>query len=209
MTSKQKKIIFLSAVVSLSGFAVMAVYVSGFVSRPDAAAALERNLMSFSSALCFFLSGAAFYFIARAMEKEIAVAQVVLPVISLAISVFIIIHVVSMAMGGFHGRMAEPLGIESYDLLDQMVLIHPSLEEMVNFILFSVAGILAMMYTAHFGEKIYFIGKVIIFVSAVALLERFLNLNHFIGSANKPMGMASFFMFILLGAGLMTVCRSK
>lgn len=209
MTPKHKTALILSAVVSLTGFVVMAVYLFGFGFRWDAAAVFAQNVMSFPSAVCFLLNGTAFYFIARVMEKEIAVAQVVLPVISLAVSVFIAIHLTSMTMGSLHAGVGESLGFESYDMLDQMILAHPSLGSSVNFILFSVAGILAMTCALCWEEKIYVIGQVIIFVSAAALLSRFLNLGHFIGSAHKPMGLASFSMFILLGAGLVTVCRSK
>ena len=211
MTSRQIKIFLLSAVVSLTGFAVMAVYVSDFVSPHDTITTFARNVMSFSSALCLFLSGIAFYFIARVMEREIALAQVVLPVISLAMSIFIAVHLVSMTAVtvGHPAQMGESLMIESYDILDQVVLIHPSVASMVNFILFSIAGILTMTCAPCWEEKICSIGKVIVLVSTAAFVDRFLNLSHFFGLESKPIGLVSYLMFILLGAGLITVCRSK
>lgn len=215
MTPKHRKALILSAVIFLTGFAVTAVYMFGFVSEREAALALAQNVMSLSSAICFLLSAVALYYIARVMEGEIAVAQIVLPITSMMTSVFIAVHLVSIVVGTLYTGMRRSLGIESYDILDQIILTHPSLESMINFTMVSIAGVLAMMCapcragTPCSGKKSYFIGKIIIWVSAAAILDRFLNVSYWIGLANKPMGLVSLGMFILLGAGLMTVCRSR
>lgn len=215
MTPKHRKALILSTVIFLTGFAVTAVYMFGLVSEREAALALAKNVMSLSSAICFLLSAVALYYIARVTEGEIAVAQIVLPITSMMTSVFIAVHLVSMVIGTLYTGMRRSLGIESYDILDQIILTHPSLEAMINFVMVSMAGVLAMMCapcragTPCSGEKSYFIGKIIIWVTAAAVLDRFLNVSYWIGLANKPMGLVSVGMFILLGAGLMTVCRSR
>ena len=215
MTPKHKKALILSTVIFLTGFAVTAVYTFGLVSEREAALAAAQNVMSLSSAICFLWSAVALYYIARVMEGEIAVAQVMLPITSMVTSVFIVVHLVCMVMGNFSAGMRRSLGIESYDILDQIILTHPSLESMINFMMVSIAGILAMMCapcragTPCSGERNRSIGKIIIWVSVAAILDRFLNVSYWTGLANKPMGLVSLGMFILLGAGLMTVCRSR
>ncbi len=209
MTSRHKRALILSALVFLLGFAVMVVYIFGFARHRHIAMVLEQSLMSFSCAFCFCLSAVALYYVSRVMEGVIAIAQVVLPIVSLMISVFISLHMVSLAMESLGTWGQEVLRIESHDMLDHMTVIHPSVESMVNFILIAVAAILAMTGAGCSRERIYLIGKVIILVSVIGLLDQFSNLSHFIGLAHKPIGLMSSLMFIVLGAELMTICRSK
>ncbi|MDI6808122.1 MAG: hypothetical protein QME66_03950 [Candidatus Eisenbacteria bacterium] len=98
--------------------------------------------MKFSTALCFFLSGLTVYFIAKSQEAQSGFAQVILPLASLTILLFMALLLASCFL-------RVRLGIEDLFIKEvqeatsqDWIAGRPSIATMMEFIIIAIAGIL-------------------------------------------------------------------
>jgi hypothetical protein len=158
--------------------------------------------MKFSTAIAFVLSGVTLYFIAHARAGGFDVAQIVLSITSLIISIL-------MGLMFFSGIFGVQTGMETLFVNDpgginSVVPGKPSVPTMVNFLLMAVAAILTILNPAGLQSKLRIIGIIIGAVGALAIIGYVVNapmLYYYVADINSAMAMPTALLFVILGAG--------
>ncbi len=160
--------------------------------------------MKFSTALCFFLSGITLYFIASSQEKGLGIAQVVLPITILGISLFMATFLISVFIGIRTG--VEDLFVrEAEGAVKTTTPGRPSVGTMINFILVATAGILTMLNITRLKVKLLAIGGIVAVIGGVAIIGYIFNVPVFyytIEGFSTAMAFHTAILFVLLGTGL-------
>ena len=158
--------------------------------------------MKFSTAIAFVASGVSLYFIVRAVEGEFEIAQVVLSITSLIISIL-------MGLMFFSGMFGIQTGVENLFVNDpgsatSVVPGRPSLLTMVDFLLIALAAILTIVNPAAHLPKLKSIGIVVGATGACAVTGYILKtpaLYFYIAGASSAMALPTALLFIVMGAG--------
>lgn len=167
--------------------------------------------MKFSSALIFFLSGIALYFIAESFHNKKDWAQIVLPPITLI--TFLIMATLLVA-----GIFKVQTGIESLFITDANPNFKtvtpgmPALPTMINFIVFGIANIMGLFTLPCMKKTVFLLGFFMSLSSLLAVLGYVLNFPPFyykFDDLSTPMALNTAIVFILLGAGLILIGREK
>ena len=162
--------------------------------------------MKFSTAFCFLLSGVEAYFIAKSQQRESAAAQVILPIVSLAILLLMASFLASSFLG-------VRLGIEDLFIKEAHQEItskdwfpgRPSVATMVAFIMIAMAGILTMLNVTNLKLKSLFLGRIITILGGLAVIGYLINapfLQYDIKGWSNPMAAHTAILFILIGLSL-------
>lgn len=194
---------FLSFVVSISAIAV----IIGWIFDYPALKSISPNWISmkFDTAVSFFLSGIALYFIVRAFEGERDLAQVVLCITSLIIVLLMGILFFSALLGVHTG--AENLFIkETKTTIKTVVPGQPSFPSTLSFLFLATAGILTMLNIKNLRLGLNIIGIIIGLIGIIAVAGYIANiplLYYYIQGVNSAMACHTAILFIFLGVGLL------
>ncbi|MFH1799391.1 MAG: hypothetical protein ABH891_00895 [Candidatus Omnitrophota bacterium] len=169
--------------------------------------------MKFSTALCFLLSGVAVYLIAKFQERKSVAAQVILPLVSLILLLFMASFLVSSFLG-------VRLGIEDLFIKEapQEMFVKdwipgkPSVVTMLAFIMIAIAGILTMLNVTNLKSKLLFLGGIITILGGSAVAGYLMNvpfLRYDIKGWSNPMAAHTSILFVLIGLSLILLGRKK
>jgi hypothetical protein len=160
--------------------------------------------MKFSTALCFSLSGITMCFIASSQEKGLGIAQVVLPITTLGILLFMATLLISVFIGVRTG--VEDLFVrEVVGTVKTTTPGRPSVGTMINFILVATAGILTMLNITRLKVKLLAIGGIVAVIGGVAIIGYIFSVPVFyytIEGFSTAMAFHTAILFVLLGTGL-------
>lgn len=160
--------------------------------------------MKFDTAAAFVLSGITLFFIARAVEGEVDLAQIILSVTTLAI-------VLLMGTLLFANVFGVRTGLEDLFVKETVVSAktivpgRPSIPAMLNFLLIAFAGISTVMDAKRDLPGRRTIGFVVALIGAAAIAGYVLHaprLYYFVPGVNSAMAVHTAFLFVLLGSGL-------
>jgi hypothetical protein len=160
--------------------------------------------MKFHTAVAFTLSGITLYFIARAIEGEFDIAQIVLSMTSLMLILFMGTLLFSAVLGVRTG--AEELFIKDNTAAKTVVPGRPSLPTMFNFLLIAAAGILTMLNSHNLRLKLKIIGLIIGLIGAIAVVGYIINSPHlyyYFAGINSAIALNTAVLFIIIGIGFL------
>lgn len=160
--------------------------------------------MTFTTALCFILSGPGLFAVASIIRKDSGAALVVILGSALFILIFMTAFLASLV---FHVRIGlEDLFIsETATVYTGMQPGTPSLATISAFLLFVCAEIFVILKVKNLKSKLLFVGQVIMAIGVVAILGYILGLPplyYFVKKLSVPIAFNTSALFILLGAGL-------
>ena len=192
----------LSLFVAAAGLAVMA----GWMFDINVLKSLSPDWVSmkFSTAVAFAASGASLFFIVRVVEGEFDMAQVVLSLTSLTITLL-------MGLLLFSAILSIPTGIENLFVKEigevkSVAPGRPSVPTMINFLLMALTAILALQHPARLLPKLKFIGIIIGMTGSLAAMGYLFNapfLYYYIAGVNSAMALHTALLFVILGIGLL------
>ena len=193
----------ISCVVALAGITVIIGWI--FDIRSLISIRPEWISMKFSTAFCFILSGVTLYFIARALEGELDAVQVILPITSLVLILFMGTFFFSFITGVHIGL--EDLFFRDVTLVPTSVAPgRPSLPTMINFLLVAVASFLILLNNDSVRSKLRLIGFVISAVGLLAVIGYVFNVPlfyYYIRGINSAVACHTAILFVVLGAGFL------
>jgi hypothetical protein len=160
--------------------------------------------MKFSTAVAFVASGVTLFFLVRAREGKFEIAQIVLSITSLIISML-------MGVMFFSGMFGIQTGVENLVVKDpggarSVVPGMPSVPTMVDFLLIALAAILTIVNPTGHLLKLKLIGVMVGATGACAIAGYILKapaLYFYIANASSAMAMPTALLFILIGTGLL------
>lgn len=170
--------------------------------------------MKFVTAFLFLFGALELYFVSRAVQDEDDVALVLLPGISLAISLVTIALLVGRLFGTSTG--IENLFVENLDPANfsgtALTGGWPSFPTLINFILLGLAG-LASLFPGFFREKLLiYLGCFISLSGLIAIVGYLCNvpvLYYELSISTIPMALNTALCFALLGFGLTQINRPE
>lgn len=159
--------------------------------------------MKFTTAVSFFLSGIALFFVAESVRGRATVAQVVLPAATLIIMLIMATLLASVLFGVRTG--IENLFIEEEAAaLKTTVPGRPSIVTMADFIVVSIAAI-AALFRARRQKKVFFIAGIFLLATgSLALMGYALGAEYLYYSwpgVSTGMALPTAVLFMFLGAG--------
>lgn len=160
--------------------------------------------IKFNTAVVFVFSGILLYFIARSREGDVDKAQVMIPIVSLVIILFIGTSFFSSILGIRTG--VEDLFIEGQTGSITAVAGKPSMPMMLGFLLIASAGLLTVAGAKKISLKLKVTGLILVLIGAAAAagyLFNFPPLYYYIKGINSGMAFYTAVLFILLGGGLL------
>jgi hypothetical protein len=160
--------------------------------------------MKFSTAVAFAASGTSLFFIVRVLEGEFDIAQVVLSLTTLTITLL-------MGLLLFSAILSIPTGIENLFVKEigevkSVAPGRPSVPTMINFLLMALAAILALQHPARLLPKLKIIGIIIGLTGALAAAGYAFNvplLYYYLPGVNSAMALHTALLFVILGTGLL------
>ena len=162
--------------------------------------------MKFSTALSFFLSGITLICINTSTLKGKVYTQIVLPITTLTILLLMTTLLASVFLGMRTG--IEDLFVsETEGAIKSTTPGRPSVGTMINFILIGVAGILTMLNIQTLRAALFFIGTVVGFLGAVAIVGYLIKVPPFyyaIEGFSSAMAFHTAILFVMMGAGLVS-----
>lgn len=167
--------------------------------------------MKFSTALCFVMSGISLFFIAGSLEKNSAAADIVLPVTSLIISLFMANLLFSVFTGVSIG-IEDMFVKETGKAIKTTVPGRPSVGTMVAFLLISASGILTLLKSSLINGFLAGIGWMVSALGAVAIsgyLIKMPVLYFTVTGWSTAMALHTAILFFLLGIGLILTVKGK
>lgn len=192
----------LSFLVSAAGLSVMA----GWIFDINLLKSLspEWVSMKFSTAVVFVISGITLYFIVRVLEGEFDMAQVVLSLTTLTITLLMGVLFCSVVLG-------IPTGIENLFFnetreVKSVAPGRPSVPTMLNFLLMALSAILTLQYPSRLMQKLKVIGLILGFSGTLAVAGYIFNvplLYYYIEGVNTAMALHTALLFVILGTGLL------
>lgn len=163
--------------------------------------------MKFTTALSFFLSGAALYFMAEGLSGRSTAAQAVLPAISLMIMLVMGTLLASAVLGVWTG-VEDLLVEEEAEAVKTTVPGRPSLATMACFIAVAVASMASLFKGAFSGRTLFGAGVFMLATGAVALAGYALGLEYLYYSwpgVSTAMALSTAFLFVVLGLGVVVL----
>lgn len=167
--------------------------------------------MKFTSAVCFILSGILLYYINVAVSGRTETAQVILPLASMLIMMFMV-TILSSVLLRTHTGIEDLFVKEVEGALGTAVPGRPPIVAMINFILVSVAGLCAMYSPEDARPKAFLAGVVVLLIGMVAAIGHLTSTPLFyydIPGINTAMPLHGAALFILLGVGLISIGGKK
>lgn len=161
--------------------------------------------MKFSTALCFSLSGITLYFIVEMQRGRIDLAQVVIPITTLIIFLFMATLLFSSVLQ-IHTGIEDLFVREPYGAAKSIVPGRPSIGTMVNFVLIAIAGILATFRLRHLKKYLFGIGFIVWILGCVGVMGYILNrpmLYYAVEGYSTAMAFHTAILFVMLGVGSM------
>ncbi len=160
--------------------------------------------MKFSTALCFLISGIIIISIAW-MKKYPGFAQISLSMTTMLLMLFM----ASLFLSSFTGMRTgiEDLFVrEVQGALKTITPGRPSLGTMVNFILISIAGIMAMFQSPQLKIFLMIIGRMVLMIGGIAVFGYVLNLPllyYTFEGFSTAMACHTALLFMIVGSSLM------
>jgi hypothetical protein len=159
--------------------------------------------MKFSTAVAFAASGVSLFYIVRVLEGEFDMAQIVLSLASLTITLL-------MGVMFFSAVFGIPTGIENLFIketgeIKSVVPGRPSVPTMINFLLIALAAILTLQHPVRLRPKLKTIGIIVGLTGALAAAGYLFNaplLYYYIAGVNSAMALHTSLLFVILGTGL-------
>jgi len=159
--------------------------------------------MKFTTALSFLMSAIILYIVSKYKKEESDIAQIILLVS--AMIVFLIMGILLLSIFTDIRTGIEDLFIqESEDAVKTTVPGRPSAGTMVNFIIISIAGILAMFNPANLKKYLLGFGWIISVVGVLAVLGYIIDvplLYYTLEGWSTAMAFHTAVLFTLLGMG--------
>ncbi len=171
----------------------------------------EWVTMKFSTAVSFVFSGVSLYFMARAKEGKVGLAQIVLPVSGLVIFLFMLTLLASALFGV--GTDVENLFIkETAGAIQTTTPGRPSLATIMNFILIIATGPFIMSEYAKFKKVLFPVGLVVTIVGGLGIVGYAANLPvlyYHIEDVSTAMAFHTAILFVMSGAALILLTRQE
>ena len=159
--------------------------------------------MKFSTALCFFLSGAILYFVAETQRGKKSLSQIVLPICSLIIILLMATLLISVIIGVKSG--IEDLFVqESAGAVHTTVPGRPSVGTMINFLLVAITALLSILSFTHLRTYVMWLGACILTIGMVATLGYMIDVSSLyynLERVSTAMAFHTAILFDLLGVG--------
>jgi hypothetical protein len=200
--SSRRLVKAVSLLVTAAGLTVMA----GWIFDINMLKSLSPDWVSmkFSTAVAFAASGVSLYYIVRVLENEFDMAQVVLSLTSLTITLL-------MGVLFFSAILGIPTGIENLFVketgeIKSVAPGQPSVPTMINFLLMALAAILALQHPARLLRKLKIIGIIVGLTGALAAAGYVFNmplLYYYLEGVNSAMALHTALLFVILGTGLL------
>lgn len=161
--------------------------------------------MKITTAIAFVLGAIILYFIARAVEGDFGIAQVVLSVTSLLI-------ILLMGTLFFSAVLEIRTGVEELFIKDtpaapmSVIPGRPSIPTMLNFLLIAAAGILTTLNPANLRLKLKVIGLIIGLVGLFAVSGYIIDepvLYYYVEGINTAIACHTAALFMVLGIGFL------
>lgn len=166
--------------------------------------------MKVSTAFAFFLSGITLFFVAKATEKDITYAEVVLPGTTLALLLLMATLLMSNIFGIDTG-IEEVFVKESAGAVNTTIPGRPSVGTMINFILIALSGIITLYKPQQLKLILFIIGWIVVVSGSLALIGYIINvplLYYRVEAWSSAMAIHTACLFILLGAGLVILYKT-
>jgi hypothetical protein len=160
--------------------------------------------MKFSTAVAFVASGVSLYSIVRVMEGEFDMAQVVLSLTSLTITLLMGVLFCSAVFSIPTG--VENLFIKESGEIKSAAPGQPSVPTMINFLLMAVAAILTLQHPVRLLPKLRMIGIAVGLIGILATAGYLFNtplLYYYLEGLNSAMALHTALLFVVLGTGLL------
>ncbi len=199
---RQKAVKILSIIVSICGIVVIIGWVFDVIILKSILSIWVT--MKFSTALSFFFSGVTLFFIAKSIEGEFTLAQVVLPITTLIIFILMTALLASTFLG-LHTGVEDLFVMETRGAVNTLTPGRPSVGTMISFVLVAIAGVLSMLNPAGLKLKLLGIGSAVGIVGILAVAGYAINappLYYSISNRDTAMALHTAILFVMLGAGL-------
>jgi hypothetical protein len=191
----------ISLFVTLAGLAVMA----GWMFDIEVLKSLSPGWVSmkFSTAIAFAASGVSLFYIVRTLEGEFDMAQIVLSMTTLTITLL-------MGVMFFSAVFGIPTGIENmFDKeigeIKSVAPGRPSVPTMLNFLMMALAAILTLQHPARLKPKLKTIGILMGLIGSLAAMGYLFNaplLYYYLAGVNSAMALHTALLFTILGTAL-------
>lgn len=159
--------------------------------------------MKFSTSISFIFSGVTIYFISRYNEGKTGIAQIVVPISSFIVFLFMATLLTAYVFGITSG--IEQLFVrENSDAVKTSHAGMPSFTTTVNFILIIVAGMFAFS-ESRLKKWVTPIGYIISTIGIIAIMGYVVNqpsLYYYIDNVNSAMAIHTSILFVILGIAL-------
>lgn len=193
--------------ISLIAVVVMAGWILGIEGLKNILPA--KISMTFSTALAFFLSGCALYFMARFQKGGKDLALVILPVVCLIILLLMTSLLASTLMGA-------NIGIENLFVKEPLIVIpgdvpgRPSVATMINFVMMAIAGMTTISLKTKCDEILMVVGIVVGLLGFTAVFGYVFDqplLYFAIAGKSNAMALHTAILFILWALGAISIER--
>lgn len=160
--------------------------------------------MKFSTAVSFFLSGVALYFIAVSVGGRASAAQAVLPATALII-MLIMVTLLASALFGLKTGIENVFVEEAPAAVKTTVPGRPSLVTMADFIVISISAIAALFKGGRLKKILFSSGVILVTTGLLAISGYALGAEYLYFSwpgVSTGMALVTAVLFVLLGWGL-------